>query len=267
MKIKDKKEPEEPRLNYIDRNSFWRINVAELIADAGLIAFSIFFSKYLFNESDIVFHRLEPWKIMGLYVIVVLTMPWYMGYLYAIYGRFYSKPVMKIVLWSFVFILFVILVYIIRILFSLDWMSNTKSDGSITDFMGTFALFMLVLGPIMSIGGFNAGHDDLSPPGKKLSDEVSATGALMVVVLNIAILIWWCNIPYVNQHGWLFILAFIGSSFAAVIVFGIVLGIKMLLKKMGIYGLLAGFGQTAFPFFIITALILWSDIGQHYIML
>jgi len=261
--IKENKDT--PKRAYFDKNFFWRINVSELIADAGLILFSIFFSRYCFRDVDIL-HSLRPWQFMSIYAIVVLTLPWYLGYIYAFFEEYYGKVMMRIILITFIIIVLVVLIYMIRIMFSLHWMDDDAKPDQMENIMGMFSLFLLVLGPMMCIGGFVAGKDD-SEPAKKASDnDASPTAALMIIVLAIAFLVWWSSYPAVQNHGWLEILIFFGSSFAAVIVFGIYLAIVTFLKKMGVYAYLSKFAATMFPVFIVCILVLWSDIDQHFIM-
>lgn len=263
--MKDKSVPAKRR--YFDEAFFWRINVSELIADAGVILFSIFFSRYLFKEADIL-HALKPWEIMGLYAVVVLTLPWYLGYMYAIYEEYYSKFVMRTIMVVFIIIVLFVLVYMVRIMFSSGQMDDNAPADTITTTTDIFSLFLLVLGPMMSIGGLVAGKDDCDTIRKKdTDDDASPTAALLILVLAIAFLAWWVSIPAVQNHGWLALLAYLGCAFPAVIVYGLFLWFKSFLRKMGVYHSLARLAGYLFPFFIIVILILWSDIGQHFIIM
>ena len=252
---------------YFDPAFFWSINISELIADAGLIVFAIFFSRYCFRDVDIL-HTLKPWQLMALYAVVVLTMPWYLGYMYAIFDEYYNKYVMRAILCIFIVIVLVVLIYMMRIMFSLNWLSDegVSPKNNITDITGIFSLFLLVLGPMMSIGGVVAGQDDARNERKTEPAEASPTMALLIVAMAIAFLVWWASYPAVQNNVFLFILVFLGACVAAVAVWGIFYAFTYLLRKIGIYSFLSRIASLLFPFFIISILVLWSDIDQHFIL-
>ncbi len=252
--------------NPYDSRYFWKISYSELLADAGIIAFAFYFSQFFFKENNIL-TIIKPWQLIGLYAVVALTLPWYLGYLYAHWNKYYKKIVNKIVKWFFIAIVLASLVYLMVLAMSVPWDDLHKTD-KITENFAMFAMFLLVLGPMMCIPGFMAGEADCEQPEKDGSDinDPSVTSVMMIVVLAIGFMIWWANADYTQKHSWLILPIYIGACVAAVIVFGIYYALLSLLKKMGIYKILTRFAQYLFPLFIVTVLILWNEIGMRLLL-
>ncbi len=109
-----------------------------------------------------------------------------------------------------------------------------KTD-KITENFGMFSMFLLVLGPMMSIPGFIAGQDDCEKPKTDDSDAYnpSVTSVMMLIVLAIGFLVWWANSDLAQKHGWLILPIYLGSCVAAVAIFGIYYALLTFLKKIG----------------------------------
>ncbi len=252
--------------NPYDPQFFWKISISELLADAGIIAYAFYFSQYFFKENNIL-GIIKPWQLMGLYAMVALTLPWYLGYLYARWDIFYQKIITKIVKWFFIAIALAVLVYLMVMALDVPWDNLGKTD-KLTENFAMFLTFLLVLGPMMSIPGFIAGQNDCENPKKESNDvnDPSVTGVMMMIVLAIGLLVWWANSDFTHNHSWMIIVVYLGSCVAAVIVFGVFWAFLTLLKKLGVYKPLANFFQSFFPLFIVSILILWNEIGMRLIM-
>ena len=151
-----------------------------------------------------------------LYTVVVLTLPWYLGYLYAHFEAFYSKLFCKIILWIFILIVLATLGYVLDVCLSIPWTEEGKTD-KITENFAMFSLFLLVLGPMMALGGVTAGQDDFSKKsGKYDPTNPSVTSVLLLIVCAIGFLVWGMSFQVVKDHIVMLILVYLGCSINAI---------------------------------------------------
>lgn len=255
-----------PRLLYYNRQFFYTVNFPELFADLLLIVFSFFVSHELFSASG-VFQSLQSWQISAMYCIVVLTLPWYLGYIYVRNAAHYAKGVMKIFLWTFILMVLMILIYLIRLVVNGNLEESVDLSGP-DEFTAAFSMFLLVLGPMMCMGGAASAKNSFSPEGSKSGkfdpNNMMATGALFMIVGAIAFMIYFTGLFPPDSGGWVAVVAYLGGPFASVIVFGIFLGFLHLLDRIGIYKYFAIIAQNSFPFFITAVLVFWSGIAIHF---
>jgi hypothetical protein len=258
-------QPELPKQNPYDPKFFWKVSISELLADAAIILYAFFFSGYLFKDVNIL-TAVKPWQLLGLYTIVVLILPWYLGYLYAHFEAFYSKTFCKIILWIFILIVLATLGYLLAVCMSIPWTEEGKTD-KITENFAMFSLFLLVLGPMMALGGVTAGQDDFAKHSGKFDPEnPSVTSVILIIVCAIGFLVWGMSFQLVKDHIILFILVYLGCSIPAILLYLAYIKLMVLLDKWGVYESLTSFASYSFPFFIVSVLIFWNGIGMHVIL-
>lgn len=254
-----------PRYPVYNKQLFYTIHIPELLADLLLIVFSFFVSHELFSETG-VFESLDPWQISAMYCVVVLTLPWYLGYVYVRNSAHYNKVVMKVFLWIFILMVLMILVYLIRLVVNGNFEESNDLSGP-DEFTTGFAMFLLVLGPMMCMGGVASAQQSFAPEGsdaKKFDpNNMMGTGALLMIVMAIAFMVYFAGL-FPADSNWGAVLAYIGGPFASVLVFLLFLGFLHLLDKIGIYKYLAIIAQNSFPFFITTVLVFWSGVAIHF---
>ena len=262
-------EPEKdalPNLPAFDPIYFYKFYLPDFLADLTLIIFSFFVSDTLFSKGGIFIH-LQTWQIASMYCIVVLTIPWYLGYLYVKNSIFYNKGVMKLFQWIFILMTLMILIQLMRIVFSQDLSDNFLSgkDG----FTAAFAVFLIVLGPMMCIGGSMQATDEFTskkPESQKFDPDkfMSGSAALLIVVLAIGFMIYIIGLFPPNSSFWVVMLGYLGGPVLAVIVFGLFVAFLKLLDNIGIYKYLKVLAVNTFPFFIISVLVFWSGIAIYF---
>lgn len=257
-----------PKMNPFDKTLFYQLSIPDLLCDILLIIFSFFVSDELFSNSGL-FIGLKSWQIIAMYCVVVLTLPWYLGYIYGRNSAFYRPEIIKIFRWVFILMTIMVLVYLVRLLFSTGWEDMENMKG-IDEFMGAFAIFLLVLGPMMCLGGAASAYQSFSPDGdesKKFNPDKSAnTWALLMLVLAIAFMIYFTGAFQEKAGDWIIIVAYLGGPIAAVLVFAAFILFLTLLEKIGLYRYLAIIAQNTFPLFIISVLVFWSGIAIHFMI-
>jgi hypothetical protein len=136
-------------------NGFWKIRLHELITDLVLIAISIYLSHYLRLYTSIVTQE-TSYVIQLVIVIVQLTLPWYLGFLYGRYLVFYSGFIRKIVQ-VFAFIIFMMFVgFAINFLTGLPKSSNLSGSDNFI-FFALFWVFAIIVAPFLALSGKSAG--------------------------------------------------------------------------------------------------------------
>lgn len=255
-----------PKLNAYNKNVFWSISWSHLLADLSLIVYSFFFSRYFVNHTD-VGETISPLVLLFLYVIVVFSLPWFLGYMYVVYAVFYSSFIKQIVKWIFIVITLFTLVYLIGVMSHVYPSGNDPSSN--LDSIGFFILFLLVLGPMMGLGGLAAGYGEFRTD--KLKDEASVTTVLISIVIAIALLVWACQKIDLSSRNiflqyLLMFLIFIGASLGAALFIGLMMLIKTGLEKINAYDKLSLLAQNLFPFFIVSTLVIWNEVGLRLIV-
>jgi len=270
--VKEKKkevEPELPNLDPYNKDIYFKIYFPDLFADILLLVFSFFISHELFSERGL-FVRLQPWHISAMYSIVTLTVPWYLGYLYVHNKSYYEKGIMKLLLWLFCIMVVMILINLIRLVFKMEGIMDPEFMNNPTGFTAVFSMFLLVIGPMMSIGGGMAADDEKDEikngPTKFDPSNASVTGVFAILIIAIAAMIYIIGQFGEGAGGWVVIVGFLGGPLVAVIVYGIFLKLIMLLDGLGIYQYLKLFATNSFPFFIIAVLVFWSGVAVHFMM-
>ncbi len=260
------KEPEIPTLEPFNREVFYSINIRDLFIDILFVIFSFSISTEFFSEGGL-FDSLKTWQILAMYCAVVLTLPYYLGYLYIHNSAYFSKTVMKIQLWVFILITFVVLVDLVRLTFNLEDIEEPKHD--VSGFFAVFSMFLLVLGPMMCIAGGIRGYREFSKikedEYKFNSDNFASTGAFFIIILAIAFMIYFIGLFPDDKGGLAAVVGMFAGPFAAVIVFGIIMGFFTLLDKIGLYKPIVKLSSGLFPLFIISVLVFWSGVNLHFI--
>ncbi len=254
-----------PKRNPFDPSLFYKIYIPDLIADILLVIFGTIVSNEMFS-GDGLFYHLANWQNAAMYCVVVLSLPWYLGYLYQRNSYYYSDTFMKVTLWVFILMTLVILINLARLVFVTDFLLDDA--GGIDEFMGAFASFLLVLGPMMCIGGSSAAVASFEKNDSEEFDagNASATGALFMIVTAIVFMILIIG-QFPDDAGWgAILLAYIGGPFLAVVCWGLILGFLSLLNKFGIYKYLSRFARNTFPFFIVAVLVFWTGVALHFMM-
>lgn len=256
-----------------EKNYFWKINAGELIADLLLIAYSVFFSKYLF-EGEGFFHSSGHFTILSIYLVMMMFIPWYLGFILARFEEFYKeKRIVTIAAWVFVLVGLFVVVFFFIIMFHTGLFEETTETDSATELLGWFSIFFIVLGPMMGIGGMMASKE-LIRDGK-IGESMNFLGAMLAITLSIFFLCWWgftMDPDYFSNELVEFLAfggIFIGSCFAGVIVTGLVMaafhGIGWVLDKLKIMRQALFMAEILFPVVIISALVVWNEFGIHYI--
>lgn len=258
--------PELEAKRAFDKDVFFRFSVREILVDILFVTFSFFISDSFFEESNF-FTELKSWQVVAMYGVVVLTLPYYMGYIYERNKSYYTKPVMKVYLWIFILMTLMILINLMRLVFKI----MGDSDNFLHDangFTAAFSLFLLVLGPMMCIGGAMTAQSELqTKEGEELKfnpDRFAASGSFLLITLAVALMIYFIGLFPEGSGGWVVIVGYLGGPIAAVIIFGLFMGLLSLLDKMGVYKCLVVIAKTTFPFFIISVLVFWSGIIIHF---
>ncbi len=252
--------------NPVNNSFLYKLYIPDLLADILLIAFGSLVSDQLFSN-DGLFYQLPTWQIIAMYCIVVLTLPWYLGYLYERNSNFYSKGFMKLALVVFGLIILTVLIHLIRLVLASDWM--TENFSGINAFMAVFAMFLLILGPMMCMAGAASASASLKTEGETEEFELgstSLTGAFFIIILAIALMIFIIGLFPEDSGFWVVVLGYIGGPIIAVIVFCLFLGFLNWLNKIGIYKYLAKFAKNTFPFFIISVLVFWTGVAIHFMI-
>lgn len=258
---------EHPYLPPYNKNFFYKLYFPDLIADILLIVFGVFTSNELFSDTGI-FYQIESWQTLILYSAVTIIIPWYMGYIYVRNQAFYPKLFMKITLWVFILMMLMILVNLVRMVIEMDDIEDKFMQGP-DGFMAVFAMFLLVMGPMCSIGGAARADEELtSEPGTLKgydAERTATTGAFTIMLLAIAIMIYIIGLFPADSTGFLAVLCgFFGGPLGAILVFGLYMGLLKLLDKIGIYKYLKLITQHSAPFLIVAVLVFWSGVAIHF---
>ena len=91
----------------MEKNNFWHFNKAELIMDIILILYAVFFSRFLYANTDI-YLASSPSVIFVCLVLLAMFLPWYMGVIYARYRYGYGIIAAFIPLAIMIFALFIL---------------------------------------------------------------------------------------------------------------------------------------------------------------
>lgn len=236
------------------------------MADLLLIIFSFFTSEELFSLNGL-FYQVKPWHVLAMYSIVTLTIPWYLGYIFARNKPYYSKIFMKITLWLFIVMVLMILVNLMRLVFQLDAIEE-QFKNDINGFMAAFALFLLIIGPMMCISGAVTGQEELeeiiNPGKKKTFEKNNVMTVFIILIISIAVMLYIFGV-FPKDYGILAVFCgFFGGPLVAIVTYGLFLGLIKLLNNIGIYPYLKMIAQNSFPFFIIAVLVFWSGMAIYF---
>ena len=252
-----------------DPKIFWKMDWKGLPVDCALIIFGIIFSNGYFSNRF--FTEIAPGKLLVIFLFVVIAVSWYMGFILARYQVYYSRKINIMARWVFGITGITLLGYLMAATFPL---LNTPDSDKTGTSLAMFATFFLVLGPFFGIGGWMTGdrilkmESDEKPKNNELGADEMFYVVMVAILTSIAFLIRTSQCDFVQQSSWSFfwfILIFIGAAFAGVFAIGILMAIKWMLVKIGIYYRLAFIFETSFPLFIISSLIFWNEIQRHYL--
>ena len=264
--VADPKADDLPHLPPFNKTIFYTFYLPDFLADLVLIVFSFFVSAKLFSK-DGIFTHLQHWQSIAMYCIVTLTIPWYLGYLYVRNSVFYNKIILKIFLWIFILMTLMILVQLMRLVLTDDVIGSDLSGKN--GFTAVFAIFLLVLGPMMCMGGAMQADDEFTskePESQKFDAGKLAGGggAFFIIVLAIALMVYIIGLFPENSSFGVIMLGYIGGPILAVIAFALFVGFLQLLDKIGIYKYLRILAINTFPFFIISVLVFWSGVAFYF---
>lgn len=250
----------------VNSSLFFKIYIPDLLADILLVIFGFLVSDQLFS-SDGLFYEMPSWQIVAMYCIVVLTLPWYLGYLYERNSHFYSAGFTKLTIWVFGLIILMVLIHLVRLIITENLIID--SNTGINNFMAFFAMFLLVLGPMMCMGGVASAAASFKKDGDKEDFELgsaSVTGAMFIIILAIALMIYIIGLFPEDSGFGVVMLGYFGGPVLAVIIYALFMVFLAWLDKIGVYKYLASFAKNTFPFFIISVLVFWTGIAIYFML-
>lgn len=259
------------KLPAYDPAKFWKIDWRALPADLAFILFGIVLSHDYFSYHYF-FTEISPKKLLALYLVVVVTICWYMGFVFARYNVYYNTTINKLARWILTIAGLTLLGYLLAIILPI-FDEQAVQDASVEHF-GMFAIFMLVLGPLFGLGGYLTARRAIQFEATgKLQEKDFGDGESLYVILiflfvAVAALVYGTQTDFVQHssvQGLWIALVFIGAVIVGAIAIGILMGIKKLLVKIGLYYRLAFIFETVFPFIIISSLIFWNEMQRHYL--
>lgn len=265
-KPQNKPSPEQelPHLPAFDKKLFYSFQWSDLLSNLLLIVFGALVSDQLFAKEGL-FYRLPAWQNLSMYCLVVLTLPWYFGYLYVCNSVYFGKRVMKFFLWIYILITLVSLVNMVRL--GISQYNEQKDLYNITGFVEVLSSFLLVLGPMMCLGGSATAYNQFSKDGNSNHfdpSKPSVTGILFMLLLAIALMIWILGQFPENSGFGVVLLAYLGGPFLATIVYALFLGLLSLLDSWGVYRYLSLAAKFSFPMFITAVLVFWSGVAIYF---
>jgi hypothetical protein len=246
-----------------NKELFYKISYPELLVDIVLILFSFYASHILFSKTGIFFF-LSSSQIATLYLILVLTLPWQLGYTYAKNSEYYSKPVMHIFLCVLIFMVLSIMIMVLRLVFP----GNGYEGDSLTT-IGWLTFLFVAIGSLSPFGGaysYSARADYTRNEEGSLEFDIeiitNPRSAYLVIILTIILLVNFIKLIGPGS-GLLFVLSFLGSPVLAMLGVAIFNYLLVLLDKMGVYRYLVVLARNVFPLFIITVLVFWSGTTMY----
>jgi hypothetical protein len=242
---------------------FWSFNWREILVDLGMIIFSITFSKFAIRNGNIV-DSVSPITLLLIFSGVVFFMPMFLAYIHAFYKAYYGEDVGKVVKWLFMAIVFVMLIFLLVVIFHVGGENGIADREPVKEHFMMFGMFMLVLGPMTSLGGMTMGEDAVK--NGKSTDGVMMTSSFIGLTLGIAFMIWMFFTKDPQQvngiFGFLYIMGgLLAAALVCVIVIGIGMGIQKLIEKMGMQKEAQILFSTLLPFLIVILLIFWNEVG------
>jgi hypothetical protein len=173
---------------------------------------------------------------------------------------------MKFFLWLFIIMTLMILIYMMRLMYGMGDVDEFKNDE--TGFFAVFATFLLVLGPMMCIGGAATAYSEFSKQKDGVTkfdmERNSTVVALLILVLAIGFMIYFIGLMPQEYSGLAAVIGMFAGPLAAVIVLALIVGFFNLLSMLGIYKYLVLFAKNTFPLFIVSILVFWSGVSLHF---
>lgn len=264
-RIPESKKTEIPKLEPFVKEIFYGFNFNSLLIDAILITFSFIVSDQFFAPGGM-FDGFKTWQILALYCAVLVMLPYFLGYIYVRNSAYFSKPAMRLQQWIFIIITLMVIVNLIRLVLNIEDVENLKNDENA--FFAVFGMFMIVLGPMMSMVGVFQAEEEFSR-GEESIEEFNANhfagkGAMFILILAIGFMVYFIGFFDKENSGWGAVLSMFLGPLAAVIVMGIFMAILTFLSKIGIYKYLVVFTKNLSPFMIIIILVFWSGVTMHF---
>ena len=192
-----------PKLEPYVKEVFYSFNIQTLIIDIILIAFSFVVSDQFFAPGGM-FDGLKTWQILALYCAVLVMLPYFFGYIYVRNSAYFSKGAMKLQKWIFIIITFMIIVNLIRLVLSIEDVEDLKNDENA--FFAVFGMFMIILGPMMSMVGAFQAEAEFSR-GEENIEEFNSTsfaekGAMFILILAIGFMVYFLGYFSKENSGW-----------------------------------------------------------------
>ncbi len=240
---------------------FWSFSWREVVVDAGMIVFSILFSKSVAGNGNIV-DSVSPIALLLIFCGVVFFMPMYLAYLHPFYKAYYGEAIGKAVKVVFWCIVGVMLIFLLVIIFHTG--GDLDNRDPVADHFMMFGMFILVLGPMTSLGGNIMGEDALK--NQKSTDGVMMASIFIGLAIGIAAMIWMMFVKDPQQMSGLWGFLYVSSglfvaAFVCVIVIGIGMAIQKLIEKMHLQTAGQQLFSTLLPFLIAIMLIFWNEAG------
>jgi hypothetical protein len=275
--VDDEDEPPEaeekplPKLPAYDKKTFWKIDWRSLSADLALVAFGFAIHYDYFNDSDF-FRHVSQEKTLGIYILAVIMICWFMGFTLGRFRVYYGKTVNKIAGWVIAVAMLTLLGYMMAIVVGLG--ADETKAGTFSEHFAMFASFMIVLGPLFSIGGYMTSTQVIlmGLPRRNSKDELSPDeafyGSVLTIIVAIAGLVWGSMSDPVQNSSvsflWIILILF-GSALAGCLALVALILVKRFLILIRVYNRVAISFEIAFPFLIISALVFWNEVQQYYL--
>lgn len=205
---------------------------------------------------------IPPAEMATMFIVIITVVPWHMGYLLQQFQS-YSRIIQTITKWVFGIITLALVVFLI--INFLPLMEDKDNMSPLENFIFSFGIFFLVLGPMMIMGGYTDGQsiDESKDPSKPYLNPI-LTAVMGIVALSIVYLIlivgffdpyWEGNVSFL-----VILLAFILGPLASILTFIPFFIIGKWLEKNDIKRLVPNIINVLLPLITFQTMIWWNDI-------
>jgi hypothetical protein len=248
-----------------DKNYFLKLNAGTFIVDALVLSFVFFISKRIFGDQEIL-QTIPPRLNLGLYFIIVLTLPWHLGYLCSKFNAYYGETVKIIVIIIFSIVVFFTLLNIFPLFEKIE-LTDGKKGNAWTELMGKFSMLLLFVGPAIGYAGLKSGMEDFAPTIPKDTIGIVKPGFKFELKAYFVI-----SVAFFIGLGMFFLdkFSFAENNLSKIIVIliSLVLGffvmlflliIKIKIAQLKKYKPFVLFAKTFFPALIVLAMMFWNQ--------
>lgn len=205
---------------------------------------------------------IPPAEMATMFIVIITVVPWHMGYLLQQFQS-YSRIIQTITKWVFGIITLALVVFLI--INFLPLMEDKDNMSPLENFIFSFGIFFLVLGPMMIMGGYTDGQsiDESKDPSKPYINPI-LTAVMGIVALSIVYLIlivgffdpyWEGNVSFL-----VILLAFILGPLASILTFIPFFIIGKWLEKNDTKRLVPNIINVLLPLITFQTMIWWNDI-------